>query len=118
VRNRWWPRSPLRAVDCARSRRRTARRASARVNSEADLIWVLAHDLDRDRRGLGDLLTGTPAVGEDRLDERENAARDSQKRFATVAIMNARRMRFEHEPRPSVSTSAWRLRPLTFLPAS
>ena len=50
---------------------------SARVNSEADLIWVLAHDLDRDQRGFGDLLTGTPAVGEDPLDERENAARDS-----------------------------------------
>ena len=77
MRNRWWPRSPLRAVDCARSRRRTARRPSARVNSEADLIWVLAHDLDRDQRGFGDLLTGTPAVGEDPLDERESAARDS-----------------------------------------
>jgi hypothetical protein len=41
-----------------------------------------------------------PRVGEDPLNERESAARDSQKRFATVAIMNARRMRFEHEAAP------------------
>jgi hypothetical protein len=33
-----------------------------RVNSEADLIGVFfAQDLDRDQRGLGDLLTGIPA---------------------------------------------------------
>ena len=43
-----------------------------RVNGEADLIGVLAHDLDRDQRGLGDLLTGTPTIGEeDALDEGE-----------------------------------------------
>ena len=39
-----------------------------RVNGEADLIGVLAHDLDRDQRGLGDLLTGIPTIGEDALD--------------------------------------------------
>jgi class 3 adenylate cyclase len=37
------------------------------------LIGVLARDLDRDQRGLGDLLVGIPAVGEDPLDEREDA---------------------------------------------
>ena len=42
-----------------------------RVNGEADLIGVLAHDLDRDQRGLGDLLTGIPTIGEDALDEGE-----------------------------------------------
>ena len=36
-----------------------------------DLIGILAHDLDRDQRGLRDLLIGIPAVGEDRLDEGE-----------------------------------------------
>ena len=41
------------------------------VNGEADLIGVLAHDLDRDQRGLGDLLTGIPTIGEDALDEGE-----------------------------------------------
>ena len=29
-----------------------------RVNGEADLIGVLAHDLNRDQCSLGDLLTG------------------------------------------------------------
>src|SRR6185312_3815677 len=68
-----------------------------RVNSEADLIGVLTHDLDCDQGGLGDLLSGIPAVGEDALDEREDAARSPQKRSAAVAILDARRMRFEHE---------------------
>ena len=68
-----------------------------RVNSESDLIGILAHDLDRDQRGLGDLLTGIPAVGEDPLDEREDAARSPQQRSATVAILDACRMRFEDE---------------------
>jgi hypothetical protein len=91
VRTRWWLRSPLPAVDCARSTRR---------NSEADLIGVLAHDLDRDQRGLGELVAGISAVGEDPLDEREDAPRDSHKRSATIAILDARRMRFEHEATP------------------
>ena len=45
-----------------------------RVNSEADLIGVLAHDLDRNQRGFGDLLAGIPAVGEDPLDVEDMAA--------------------------------------------
>jgi hypothetical protein len=36
---------------------------------------VLAHDLDRDQGGLGELLTGISAVREHLLDEREDAAR-------------------------------------------
>ena len=88
-----------------------------RVNSEADLIGILAHDLDRDQRSLGDLLTRISAVGEDPLDEREDAPRDSQKRSATIAVLDTRRMRFEHKAAP-VPTSAWRLRPLIFFPAS
>ena len=54
----------------AKNRSTTQRRGY----SEADLIGVLAHDLDRDQRGFGDLLNGIPAVGEDPLDEREDAA--------------------------------------------
>ena len=71
-----------------------------RVNSEADLIGVLADDLDRDQCGLGDLFTGIPAVGENPLDEREDVPRDSHKRSATIAILDARRVRFEHEATP------------------
>ena len=33
---------------------------TARVYGEADLIRVLAHDLNRDQRGLGDLLPAYP----------------------------------------------------------
>jgi hypothetical protein len=44
-----------------------------RVNSEADLIGVLAHDLNRDQRCRGDLLPGISAVGEDPPDDREDA---------------------------------------------
>jgi hypothetical protein len=68
-----------------------------RVNSEADLVGIFAHNFDGDQRGPGDLLTGISAVGEDPLNEREDAPRDSQKRSATIAILDAGRMRFEHE---------------------
>ena len=91
---------------------------AARVHGEADLIRVLAHDLDRDQRGLGDLLAGIPAVGEDALNEREDTPRDPQKQSATVAILDARRMRFEHEAAAVGVDHAWRLRPLIFFPAS
>ena len=37
------------------------------------------------------------AVGEDPLDEREDAARSPQQRSATIAILDARRMQLEHE---------------------
>ena len=71
-----------------------------RVDGEADLIGVLAHDLDRDQRRRGDLFAGISAVGEDALDEREDAPRDSQKRSATIPVLDTRRMRFEHEAAP------------------
>jgi hypothetical protein len=61
----------LPAVDCVRSSEEPLDDPAAGVNSEADLIGVLAHDLDRDQRGRGDLLTGIPAVGEDALNEGE-----------------------------------------------
>src|SRR5258708_16494780 len=57
-----------------------------RVNSEADLIRILAHDLDRDQRSVGDLLTRVSAVREDPLDEREDAPRSPQNRSAAVAL--------------------------------
>jgi hypothetical protein len=50
-----------------------------RVNSEANLNGVLAHDLNRDQRSLGDFLVGIPTVGEDPLDAWEDAARSPQK---------------------------------------
>jgi hypothetical protein len=80
-----------------------------RVNGEADLIGVLAHDLDRDQGGLGDLLSGVPAVGEDPVDEQEDAARSPQKRSAAVASLMFAGRGSRTRPRPSVSTSARRL---------
>jgi hypothetical protein len=35
------------------------------LNGEADLIGILAHDIDGNQRGLGNLLTRVSAVGED-----------------------------------------------------
>jgi hypothetical protein len=95
VRSRWWPRSPLPAVDCARSRRRTARRPSA--------SGLLRSRPDRDfcarsrRRSTWPRRPGVPAVSEDTLDERKDTPRGSQQRAAAVAILDARRMGFEHE---------------------
>jgi hypothetical protein len=73
---------------------------AARVDGEADLIGVLAHDLDRDQRCRGDLFPGISAVGKDAPDKREDAPRDTQKRSATIAVSDTRRMRFEHEAAP------------------
>ena len=44
-----------------------------RVNGEADLVGIFAHDFDRDQRCRGDLFPGISAVGEDALDEWEAA---------------------------------------------
>jgi len=41
---------------------------AAGVYSEADLVGIFAHDFDGNQRGLGDLLTGIPAVSDDPLD--------------------------------------------------
>jgi len=67
------------------------------LNGESDLIGILAHNLDRDQRSLGDLPTCISAIGEDPLDEWEDAARDTQKRSAAIAILDACGMWFEHE---------------------
>jgi hypothetical protein len=75
-----------------------------RVNGEADLIGVLAHDLDRNQCGLGDLLPSISAVGEDALDEREEAPRDSQKRCTTIAILDTSRAS-STRPRPICAKS-------------
>src|SRR5208282_4655393 len=73
---------------------------AARVYGEADLVGIFAHDLDGDQHGRGDLLTGISAVGEDPLDEREDAARSPQEWSAAVAILDAGRMGFEQEATP------------------
>jgi hypothetical protein len=55
------------------------------------------------------------AVGEHALNERENAPRDSQKRSAAVAILDARRMRFEHEATPVGVDQRMALAPVNLL---
>src|SRR5258708_17060572 len=71
-----------------------------RINSEANLTGVLAHDLDRDQGGLGDLFARITAVGEDPLDEREDAARSLQKRSAAVAILDTGPIGLDDEAAP------------------
>ena len=70
------------------------------LNGEADLIGVLAHNLDSDRRGVCDLLTGITAISENALDEWEDAARDAQERSAAIAILDACWVRLEYEATP------------------
>src|SRR6202162_5279449 len=70
------------------------------LDGKADLIGVLAHDLNRDQGSLGDLLPRISAVSEDPLDEWEDSARGAQKRSAAIAILDVRRMGFEHEATP------------------
>jgi len=88
---------PLRALALRRTKNNSRPHEITWLNGEADLIGVLAHDLDGDQRGLGNLLTRVYAVGEDPLDEREDMPRGPQKRSAAVAVLDARRMRFKHE---------------------
>ena len=82
---------------------------AAGLDGEADLAGVLSDDLDGDGRGVRDPVAGVAAIGEDRFDKGEGVARGLQG-AAAVPVLDA--------PRPSVSTRAWRLRPLIFLPAS
>ena len=70
------------------------------LNGEADLIGVLAHNLDSDQRGVCDLLTGITAISENALDEWEDAARDAQERSAAIAILDACWVRLEYEATP------------------
>jgi hypothetical protein len=84
---------PIQAKNRSTTQRRT-------VYGEADLVGTFTHYLHRDQRCGGDPFPGISAVGEDPLDEREDAARKPQKRSATIAILDARRMRFEHESTP------------------
>jgi hypothetical protein len=95
----------------AKNRSTTQRRGL----TAADLIGVLAYDLHRDQRGFGDLLAGITAAGEGPLDEREDAARSPQKRSAAVAILDARRMRFEQKATPVRVNERMALAPVDFL---
>jgi hypothetical protein len=61
------------------------------------LVGIFAHDFDGDQRRRSDLLTGIAAVGEDALNEREDAPRDPQKRSATIAVLDAGRMGLDYE---------------------
>jgi hypothetical protein len=71
-----------------------------RVYDKADLIGILAYNLDRDQRCPCALFTRISAISEDPLDEREDTTRNSQQRTAAIAILDARRMRFEYEAAP------------------
>ena len=81
---------------------------------EAYLIGQPAHDLDSDGGRFGDPLTGINAVGEHLLYEGEARARSLQHRHSASRSCTDAGCTCNSKPRPSVSTRAWRLRPLTF----
>ena len=89
-----------------------------RVNGKADLIGIVAHDLDRDQRCSGGPLTDISAVGEDTLDERKMRRETCRSGPPPSRSWILAGCGSSTRPRPSVSTSAWRLRPLIFFPAS
>ena len=78
----------------------TLNNPSARQNSEADLIKMLIDDLNDDAGCGGNTLAGISPIGEDAVNEGEDMAGGFQKRSAAVAILDTRRMRFEHEAAP------------------
>ena len=51
-------------------------------------------------------------------DERERTPRQAQDHTGAIPVLNVSRLGLQDQTRPSVSTITWRLRPLTFLPAS
>src|SRR5207253_9448446 len=65
---------------------------TAWVNRKADLIGVLAHDLDRDAGGGGDARGVISTVGEGGPDERPEAAGSLQERAGPIAVLNVGRM--------------------------
>jgi len=107
---------PLRALALRRTKNNSRPHEITWLNGEADLIGVLAHDLDGDQRGLGNLLTRVSAVGEDPLDEREDMTRGPQKRSAAIAVLDARRMRFKHEAAPIRIDEGMALTPVDLFP--
>jgi hypothetical protein len=97
------------------------------VDSEPDLPFGLAHDLDTDGGGSSDAIPDVAAVmkasctkGQRQRDMRITGGAPSRSWMLAGWVLSVR-------PRPSVyrpsgvafgSTMAWRLRPLIFLPAS
>ena len=70
----------------------------------------------RDRlRHLWPLIAG---IGEDRFDEREAPPRLTQNIARAVAILHAVGMNDDAQQKPERVDETWRLRPVTFLPAS
>jgi hypothetical protein len=61
---------------------------AANVVAESPVFHFFRDEVRRNQCGLGDLLTGISAVGEDALDEREDVPRDSQKRCATIGALS------------------------------
>ena len=85
--------------------------------------FVALDDLDHPMAGAGsgscDAWSLIAGIGEDPLDEREEAAcAPIENQPRPVAVLNVGGMDHDVQQGPSVSTRIWRLRPVTFLPAS
>src|SRR5215204_3294741 len=67
------------------------------LDGEADLVGVLANDLDGDGGGAGNPLPGVAAVGKDLRDEGKGVARGRQHGPAAVAVLDVGRVRLQHQ---------------------
>ena len=70
------------------------------LDSETDLVGILADDLDGDDRRIGNSVARVTAIGERPLDEREERTGGFQQRASTVPVLHAGRMRLENECPP------------------
>src|ERR1700704_2077835 len=85
--------------------------------------FVALDDLEHPTTGAGSRSRGAwsliAGIGEDALDEGKKAAGASiENHPRPVAVLNVGGWTTTFSRRPSVSTRIWRLRPVTFLPAS
>src|SRR3954454_8907091 len=67
------------------------------LDGEADLVGVLANDLDGDGGGAATPLPAVAAVGEDLRDKGKGVARGRQHGPAAVAVLDVGRVRLQHQ---------------------
>jgi len=80
--------------------------SAAWLDGEADLIGVLADDLDGDDSGVGDAFSGIAAIGEDLLDEGKGMVRGGSSGPPPSRSWMSAEWGVSTSPRPSVSTRA------------
>jgi hypothetical protein len=88
---------------------------AAPVHGKPRLTGRFADDLDGNAGCFGDAVAG---IGEDALDEGQAPARCLRQRYGSIAILDRGGVNLHAEQAAVGIHMAWRLRPITFLPAS